>query len=514
MSLVAEKTFKKGTYFSKLSIGVIGGGASATSFLRSLLMCLKRGALPPLLNITIFESKDKFGSGFPYEEDFSCLRLNRTEEAMSVCNNDTKHFSKWVKEKQNHYPCLKDDKFISRNIFGRYLRETFWQTIYELEELGASINTYHARVIDVTKKDEGYILKTNDGNQSFFDFTLLCTGAIRPDDPYKLDDARHYIQCPYPAAVNLSRIPKTDSVAILGTSLTAIDMAISLKYKGHTGPIFMISRTGQLPTIKGMQKQYTPFYFTDKNINLHKKKNGFVSLRHLYRLLRKEFKIINLNLINTLFEKNPPIVDEDAIKIELENSQKPNKWFDILEATHPILDRAWIHVPEAHKQIFIRKYMSKFLYKRASIPTINAKIIHEMMSNQQLKIHGGIKDIQNSSDSYLINLKDQKSIYTRWIINATGPSRNLRNNRLINNLISSGNAVESSNGGIKVVPKNGAVIDTKGNIDYSLRAIGHAACGEYLFINNLETISKITSKVANEVSEIVNNQIQIRPQGG
>ena len=157
--------------------------------------------------------------------------------------------------------------------------------------------------------------------------------------------------------------------------------------------------------------------------------------------------------------------------------------------------------------------MSKFLYKRASIPTINAKKIHEMMSNQQLRILGGIKDIRKSLKSYLINLNGQKSIYTSWIINATGPSRNLRNNRLINNLISSGNAVESANGGIKVLPENGAVIDIKGEADYSLRAIGHAACGEYLFINNLETISKITSKVADEILEIINKQIQIKPKG-
>ena len=278
--MIVEKVLKKGNYFSQISIGVIGGGASATSFLRSLLMGLKRRSLPHL-NITIYENKDKFGSGFPYEKDFSCLRLNRTEEAMSVCNKDKKHFSNWVKEKQKHYPCLKEDKFISRNIFGRYLRETFWQTICELEELGVTVNTYHARVIDVSKKNEGYIIKTNDGHQSFFDFTLLCTGAIRPDDPYGLSNDSHYIQCPYPAAVNLSSIPKTNSVAILGTSLTAIDMAISLKYKGHKGPVFMISRTGQLPTIKGMQKQYTPIYFTDEKIKLFKKRNGFVSLRHL-----------------------------------------------------------------------------------------------------------------------------------------------------------------------------------------------------------------------------------------
>jgi len=64
--------------------------------------------------------------------------------------------------------------------------------------------------------------------------------------PFAGKPSRRVIADPWQAGV-LERIGRDDSLLLLGTGLTMVDMLIALRARGHAGPIHAVSRHGFLP---------------------------------------------------------------------------------------------------------------------------------------------------------------------------------------------------------------------------------------------------------------------------
>jgi uncharacterized NAD(P)/FAD-binding protein YdhS len=107
----------------------------------------------------------------------------------------------------------------------------------------------------------GYTVGTK-GRRDEHDYVILCAGGSVLSDPFNLAGFEGYIPNPYPTRERLREIPPDASVGILGSGLTAVDVAVSLKERGHRGPVRMYSRSGVLPLVRRPGPDWTAKHLT------------------------------------------------------------------------------------------------------------------------------------------------------------------------------------------------------------------------------------------------------------
>ena len=146
--------------------------------------------------------------------------------------------------------------------------------------------------------------------------------------------------------------------------------------------------------------------------------------------------------------------------------------------------------------------------RRAPLPVTTAYKLHILMMEGQLKLMPWIRDIR-VTDQGVFNasfsqqgaqgIEVSSTEQFDWVINATGPSRdvdeNLENN-IASDLLNAGSAVKNPHGGLMVDFASSAVMDADGELDRQLYAIGQLACGTYYFVSSLEMISMRSRQVA------------------
>jgi uncharacterized NAD(P)/FAD-binding protein YdhS len=502
--MIVYQQLKGSLQSEQYSIGVVGAGATAVSFIQSFVSMAMKHSIRNV-NIVLFEKRSHVGPGLPYQEDYLCLRLNRPAEDMSVVPGHTKHFVNWLKSKSEYRELLLESEYIPRSVFGKYLSDTLQQAI-DFARDSIKIDIINMEVTDIVR-DNRILLITEDRTVFSFNVVLISTGIIQSKDYYALKGSQNYIHSPYPLIKTLQSVNECGRIAIIGSSLTAIDVAITLKYISHKGSIDMISQFGRLPTVRGKDNFYNPKFLTLQAIEQHARRNhGKIRLRYILKLLRKEFLWNGLDWRDVIFGNSDEYENSESLTSKIQNAQYGSKWFDILRETHPTLDETWGLLDEQDKKVFIEHYLSHFLSKRASVPLINALQIQDMLRTGQLNIYGGLKTVSHDGTQFYALFHNGLTRYYDHVINATGPSRDLLkdgNSPFLNQLIKKGYAVQDPNGGIRVDFRSGAVLDREGVPDKHLRAVGHLACGTFFLINNLELIIKLTKTVASDVVHLI-----------
>lgn len=486
---------------SYFSIAVIGAGASAVAFVNSLVESTNLQS-SSRIKLTLFEKGETVGRGVAYQEDLDSLLINRPAGDMSVCVKDRNHFVKWLFNNKEYYQMFEESEFLPRRIFGEYLTETLDSCMARAQK-SIQFEILYKEVSDLNKRNDGrYELYTEDGQVLFYDFVLLSVGGAAPDAPYQLSGKSGYIHSAFPVKETLSGIGPKETVAILGSRLTGIDIAVSLRYQNHEGSIYMISRSGKIPAVRGKERPYKAKYFTPQNLNHFLVKHQYVSFRYMAKLLRKELKSVGYDWREVLFKHSEKPDDEGSVSQNIAANQWGSPWFNILREAHEIADQFWGYVPIDQKQMFKGKFKPSISNRIASFPIVNAERINSLLQTKQLQLLKDIDSIQKRGHKFYIKLYDRE-IECDYIINATGPSEDLSKNGLIKNLLSKGYLAEDPNGGIKVDYNSTSVIDSDGVTNPSLRAIGHFVNGTYLFINNIRVITHFTHYIAEDVCRLI-----------
>jgi uncharacterized NAD(P)/FAD-binding protein YdhS len=151
---------------------------------------------------------------------------------------------------------------------GAYLEARFHQAVRAARRLGMAVNLYPRHEVTDVRMVGGTVRLTinrpHSGGQTemFADAVLLATGHWFPDSRQK-----NYFDSPWPAKKLLERIPPGSELAIIGTSLSAIETVLTLTSDGHfvrhsnsrlsyippdrPRKITLYSRSGLLPKVRG-----------------------------------------------------------------------------------------------------------------------------------------------------------------------------------------------------------------------------------------------------------------------
>jgi uncharacterized NAD(P)/FAD-binding protein YdhS len=302
------------------TFGVIGGGLTGTSMLCQLVPALRRAIRPgrlrrPSVEIVVIEKQRVFGPGFPHSAHnaLPLHLINMCAQDMSILADRPQDFVDWVETERGSLSALYPEAFATpdhfggrcsyhpRVVMGRYLMARFDAAVGEARELGVGVRLLPGHeATDLEDGQHGVVLHVTDlaSGHAFalrVDRALLATGHWRPAEP----DGGRFLW-PWPAARLLESIPAGESVAIIGTGLTAVDTALTLSSRGSfvadgalryvppADPVTMTlySRNGMLPRVRGSSGGYQNRFFTRHEIDgLIARHPDGVPLQELFRLL-------------------------------------------------------------------------------------------------------------------------------------------------------------------------------------------------------------------------------------
>ncbi|MDP2310664.1 MAG: FAD/NAD(P)-binding protein [Pseudomonadota bacterium] len=217
-------------------VAVLGGGFCAAN----LATLLARKGLLDTIDLTIVDPSPRIGRGVAYDAH-PVHRLNVPAGKMSMFPDDPDHFLRWARERR---PETAPSDFLSRNLYGDYVEEVYGR------EAAPRVEHLVARADDLHRRDGGWVIALAGGGAITADLVVLATGNAPPAHPANISvgvrgDPR-YVAAPWRGDA-LRGIGTTDTVLVVGASLTALDVLLTLREQGHTAKVTLLSRRGVLP---------------------------------------------------------------------------------------------------------------------------------------------------------------------------------------------------------------------------------------------------------------------------
>ncbi len=224
-SVAAERTgHEPGT------VAIIGGGAAGVLAARAI-------SRNSAWRTVVISPENQLGRGVAYGPAEEWHLLNSRAAAMSVDAADPHHLSRWCHERGIE---AGPASFLPRPVYGDYLADA----------AGPRSAHHRATAIAVRRAGAGYVISDDTDSEIRAEHLILALGNPPPSVPAVVTaEARNdvaFVADPW-APGALDAVPADQPVLLLGTGLTAIDVALTLTRDPRHAPIEALSRRGLLP---------------------------------------------------------------------------------------------------------------------------------------------------------------------------------------------------------------------------------------------------------------------------
>ncbi|HEY0011774.1 MAG TPA: FAD/NAD(P)-binding protein [Allosphingosinicella sp.] len=210
---------------------VIGGGLSGAL---QAIHLLREGAA----HVTLIERARTPGRGVAYSTDRPEHLLNVPARRMSAWGDQPDHFVRWYEQRGGAA-----ESFAPRMAFGDYVVEQL------AAAAGEGLEIVRGEAVDV----EGKEVLLADGRRIEADAVVLAPGNLPPATPRGIDpDALGALWVADPWAPGIADgLGASDTMLLIGTGLTAVDVALTMEASGFRGRILALSRRGLVPRAHG-----------------------------------------------------------------------------------------------------------------------------------------------------------------------------------------------------------------------------------------------------------------------
>jgi len=476
------------------NFAIIGGGLTATAMLCQFVSRVQAESVngqldPSMIEIQTYEKQDVFGPGFPHSDRFALPShiTNMCASDMGIIYGKPGDFQDWVASNSddlqnrfswfrnpsagagnsadgcNHYP---------RAIMGAYLQTRFQETVQSAREMGLEVSLYpRSEVVDLKHNGGKIILRLRDlGSKHNFsreaDRVLLATGHW-----FEKNDHDHYFSSPWPAENLRRNIPQGAKVAVIGTSLSAIETLLTLTTEGRfvrsdSGELsyvpaanprkfFLYSRRGLLPKVRGKMGPHRNRFLNRENLDrLLSQNRGDLKLGPIFELLNSELETAYGQPIDWQKILNPTGKPADLLQAYLDdarNGDGPNGeliWQTILHQSFDMARDVYLNLSLEDRRRFDKNYTSVFFTHAATQPAVNAEKLLALMKAGMVEViklgkkYRLVRDEVN--DYYEFIYKDDRGNLKRdayrYVVNARGQEKSLETNPspLAKNLLRSG----------------------------------------------------------------------------
>ena len=425
----------------KTMVVVVGGGCSGTLVTTQLL---RQHPVRPL-RVVMIEPKT-VGRGIAYGTTCASHLLNSPAGTMSAYGEQPQHFVQWARRRR---PDTLESSFLPRGLYGDYLRSVLADAMAAAPR-STSLSRTRGEVVAVNfrRGSQKALVGLADGGHIEADRVILAIGNLPPAHP-RGADARllrnpRYVADPWKPG-GLSEV--SGSVLLIGTGLTALDVALALEDQGHTGPVHAVSRRGLLPRA---HLERTPVSGTD----------------------------VRERLEPAAFEGHPSV--RQVLTIVRSRARRTGDWRSAVDDLRLQTPRIWASFSEEERSRFLRHAHRYWEVHRHRMAPEVARRVAAMSSSGRLVVHtGAVERFEDRPEQIRAVLRRRPppatdALDVSYVVNCTGPQSDVTaaGNRLLDNLLVSGRIRAGSMGlGIDVDPA-GAVRDVHGGSDRVLWAIG------------------------------------------
>jgi len=412
---------------------IVGGGASG-ALLAANLLRQSTGTV-----VIMIEPRAELGRGMAYSTTCPLHLLNVPAAKMSAFPDDARHFVRWLAARG--YAEYDACSFVPRMIYGDYLSDI----LTGAANLAGAWRFRHIRrkAAGFSQDADGIHVRLADGTSVAGDAMVLALGNAAPAPWPGLaaevtSGGRYFGVAWDPAALRPAN--KEEPVLLLGTGLTAVDAALGLRWQGHQGPLYMVSRRGLVPQAhEPFLSEVLPFREAD-------------SARGLLRNLR---------------------------------AATGENWRAAVDAVRPHTNRLWQNLGLPEQRRFLRHVRPYWDVHRHRMAPQIAITLRQLIREGTLRVFAGrvgeIEPGQNSlkASIHLRGRADTLHLEAGRIINCTGPEANLTRlpSPLVQDLMRQGRMKAHPLRTGALVDNNGALIDSAGEASTRLFTMGPLRTG-------------------------------------
>jgi uncharacterized NAD(P)/FAD-binding protein YdhS len=420
-------------------IAIIGMGASGTLVMRELAKILPKSKE---IEILLFEPAALLGPGIPYgnESNDDSFLLNMRSCLLGANEDNVLEFVEWLEK--NNIAHDAGQSYLKRSIYGRYLHHIAECAINDLQKKGIKVSII--QIQDIEESQGKYSLIVDSKHKFTADDLVLAIGHLQKTPCFTETDK--YITNPYNNLELLKGIPNTAAVGILGTKLTAVDIAILLKKCGHS-KIHMFSRSGLLP---------------ESQPHIANKSPAAMKFAEPEQLSIAAFFAAYLQQTNRKLSQ------------------------PLLDTSKHFIDKYWRKISSFQKHLFINKYKGWWMSHRHPMPACNAEKLQDMIDSGILTIHKKYKELSFNPQSLKFQVElGNECVSVDYVVDATGTSQDVTkiDSQLVQNLLNKNILVACEFGGVKINCET-----MQAHNQNNMYVIGHLTHGSLFYVASMERL--------------------------
>ena len=347
-------------------ITVVGGGFAGTA----LVLQLRRQPALAQAEIHLVEPRAIAGPGLAYTARRPEYLLNVRHGALSLYPEAPADFTAWLAAQPENAAGIPD--FAPRSAYGRYLHEALCAV---LAPAPGGVRLHATSAVAAPLRPDGRrAVRLANGTEIPSDYVVLALGNFPPPPPAG-PDLRYLAHPGYHAdpwvAGNLRRIAPDETVLLIGSGLTAVDVLLALRQDGHRAPIEVVARHGRWPAAHGPVGPPYPSFYAELAPE--------TTVAGVLAVLKQQLK---------------------------QAADQGIDWRPVLDSLRPDLARIWAAWPRAEQQRFLRHLASLWAVKRHRSPPQNAAAVDALAAAGLVRLHvGTVREIVPAGDELRVRVR-------------------------------------------------------------------------------------------------------------
>jgi hydroxyacylglutathione hydrolase len=374
------------------TVAVIGGGFSGASVAAGLLR-----AGNPSVSVILVEREGNPGRGVAYGTQCGAHLLNVPAQNMSALADHPSHLLEWARV---HYDSgVQPADYLPRRIFGQYVETVLKQAA---EASASRFEWKRDEAVSISSINGKAEISLRSGSKIVADKVVLALGNFPPADPKfpgKTQFSPRYVSNPWGSNTaesnGIDNLNENESVLLVGSGLTSVDIVITLRERGFKGKIHILSRHGLLPQIHKRAEAW-PAFWNEESPR---------TARGLLRLIRSQ------------------VVKAEAQK---------NDWRAVIDSLRPFTQKIWRLLPVQEQRRFLRHLRAYWDVHRHRIATQVGEMLLAEMNEGTVVLHAGrITEYCEKPDCVEVTYRDRvdqeyKTLRVQRVMNCTGPDADIR----------------------------------------------------------------------------------------
>jgi len=368
------------------TILIVGAGFSGVACAIQLL----RGAGRQPLRVLLLNRSGKLARGMAYGTQSPHHLLNVVASSMSVLPDDPAHFLRYASMRDSR---VTESSFVPRSVYGDYLEWSLRQAQSQAPR-HATLDCVSGCVQHLQAMANGGLAATlEDGRRIEANQVVLAFGHFPAPPPALLHgalaDSPHYVPDPWQAGL-LSTINAYEPVLLLGSGLTAVDIALQLLRRHPEQRVQAVSRHGLLP------QPYAP-----------------PSALAGSTLLREQVPAVRAGM--RVFLQQVELLESAG-----------HTWYDALAALRGQTAGIWQGWPAQEKRRFLRHLRPYWEVHRHQLPPTVQQELEAAMARGAMRVMAGrVHSIRDEAEVAVVTVQPRGSgasleLRASHIINCTG----------------------------------------------------------------------------------------------